>query len=171
MKHSKGTTCLRLKLSADNLNIAKWHVDALCAVHPDMKSHTGRAITLGHGCICNVSAKQKLNAKSSTELELAGVSNVVPQVAWTRCCLHAQGYGSDGTTVYQDQGCARQRLAQQMSPLHLGVKTKMNVSDACLDVSTKSGQELAVMILSTKKCRQHADLFLTRVLQEFVKQK
>ena len=83
---------LRLKLSADNLNIAKCHVDASHAAHPDMKSHTGRAMTLGCGCICNVNRNQKLNTKSSTESEFVGVDNVMPQVTWTRCFLHAQGH-------------------------------------------------------------------------------
>ena len=44
MKCSKGTKCLRLKSSADNLNIAKWHIDASHAAHPDVKSHTGGAM-------------------------------------------------------------------------------------------------------------------------------
>ena len=82
MKHLKGTKCLRLKLSADNLNIAKWHVDASQAAHPDMKSHTGGAMTLGQGCIHNVSAQQSLSTKSGTESKLMGVSNVMPQVTW-----------------------------------------------------------------------------------------
>ena len=88
MKCLKGTKKLRLKLSADNLNITKWHVDASHAVHPDMKSHTGGAMMLGCGCICNIVRKQKLNTKSSMELELAGAEDVMPQVTWTGCFLH-----------------------------------------------------------------------------------
>ena len=43
-----------------------------------------------------------MNTKSSTESELAGADNVMPQVLWTRHFLHAQGHGSDDTIVYQD---------------------------------------------------------------------
>ena len=46
-----------LTLSADNLNIVKWKIDASFAVHPDMKSHTGAYITLGKGAITSVETK------------------------------------------------------------------------------------------------------------------
>ena len=38
-----------LVLSADDLSIVKWYVDASFAVHPDFKSHTGVAMAYGAG--------------------------------------------------------------------------------------------------------------------------
>ena len=80
MKCLKSKRHSRLKLSDDDANIAKWHVDALHAVHPDMKSHTGGAMTSGPGCICNASTNKNKKTKSSTELELVGVDDCMPQV-------------------------------------------------------------------------------------------
>ena len=57
-------------------------MDALFAVHPDCKSHTGACLTLGHGIILYISEKQKINTKSSTEAELVGVDNATTFVMW-----------------------------------------------------------------------------------------
>ena len=66
MKYLNGTTQKKLTLSADNLRIVKWYVDAVFAVHPDFKSHMGGgAMTFGKGAVQNISRKQKLNMKSS----------------------------------------------------------------------------------------------------------
>ena len=39
---------------------------------------------------------------SRTEAELVGVSDMLPQVIWTRHFLEAQGYNVDESIVYQD---------------------------------------------------------------------
>jgi hypothetical protein len=44
--------------------------------------------------------------KSSTEAELVGVSDVLPQVIWTRNFLIAQGYEVRDSEVYQDNKSA-----------------------------------------------------------------
>ena len=54
----------------------------------------------------NDSTKQKSNTKSSPELEHAEVSDIAPQVTWTRHFLHVQGHGSNDTTVCQDNTSA-----------------------------------------------------------------
>jgi hypothetical protein len=74
------------------MKIAKWWVDASYAVHPDMKSHTGGAFTLGKGVIYGTSTRQKINTKSSTEAELVGVAEVLPQILWTRYFLEGHGW-------------------------------------------------------------------------------
>lgn len=53
-------------------------VDALYVVHTDMKSHTGGIMSLGIGGLVPKSGKQKLNTKSSTEAELVGASDYLP---------------------------------------------------------------------------------------------
>jgi hypothetical protein len=93
IKYLRGTKELVLRLSADNLNIIKWWVDASYGVHYDMKSHTGGVMSLGTGAAYSTSKKQKLNTKSSTEAELVGVDDVLPQALWTKYFMEAQGYG------------------------------------------------------------------------------
>jgi hypothetical protein len=80
----------------------KWWVDASFAVHADMKSHTGGAMSLGKGVIYGTSTRRKISIRSSTEAELVGVHEVLPQVLWTRYFLEAQGYGAADAIVYQD---------------------------------------------------------------------
>jgi hypothetical protein len=102
MKYLRGTLHMPLILEADDMSIIKWSVDASFAVHPDMKSHTGGSMTLGKGTIYGTSTRQKINTKSSTEAELVGVNDVLPQILWTRYFLEAQGYGVKESIVYQD---------------------------------------------------------------------
>jgi hypothetical protein len=93
-------------LEADGTNVIKWWADAAYAVHPDMKSHTGGALTLGQGVIYGTSTRQKLNTKSLTEAELVGVNDIMPQVLWTRYFLEAQGLTVSDSVVYQDNQSA-----------------------------------------------------------------
>ena len=48
------------------------------------------------------SSKQKLNTKSSTELELVGFSDYVPYTIWIRNFLEAQGYKLKKNVVFQE---------------------------------------------------------------------
>jgi hypothetical protein len=70
MKYLQSTIDLPLVLSADGTGIPQWHIDASYAVHVDMKSHTGGAMTLGKGSMYSTSVKQKLMTRSSTEAEV-----------------------------------------------------------------------------------------------------
>ena len=63
-------------------------------------------MSLGKGIIYGTSTRQKLTTKSSTEAELVGVSDVMPQVVWTRYFLEAQGYDVSDSIVYQDNKSA-----------------------------------------------------------------
>jgi len=102
VKYLRDTLEMPLTLEADKLNILKWWVDASYAVHPDMKSHTGAVLTLGKGAVHAASRKQKLNVISSTESELVGVSDMMPQIIWTQYFMNAQGYDIDENIVHQD---------------------------------------------------------------------
>jgi hypothetical protein len=96
-----------LTLSADNLNVIKWLVDASFAVHPDFKSHTGAVMTYGQGAIQTISRKQKLNTRSSTEAELVGVDNESTLILlWTKLFMEAQGYNINQNIIYQDNKSA-----------------------------------------------------------------
>jgi hypothetical protein len=102
IKYLRGTISMPLRLEAESLSIVKWWVDASYAVHPDMKSHTGGTFSLGKGSVYSTSTRQKINTKSSTEAELVGVAEVLPQILWTRYFLEAQGYTSTDTILFQD---------------------------------------------------------------------
>jgi hypothetical protein len=78
-----GTIDLPLTLSIDDLCVVKTWVDAAFATHHDMRSHTGGYITMGKGALYASSKRQKLNTKSSTEAELVGAGDFLPQTIWT----------------------------------------------------------------------------------------
>ena len=73
-----------LILRADSLTIIKWWVDESYAEHPDMKGNTGDTMSLGIGSGIGLAKKHKINAKISTEAELIGADNALPQMLWTR---------------------------------------------------------------------------------------
>jgi hypothetical protein len=75
---------LPLILGWDESGVLTWNVDASFAVHMDMRSHTGMALTLGRGALISGSYKQKINTKSSTESELVGVDDGTPFIMWIR---------------------------------------------------------------------------------------
>ena len=91
-----------LDTEADYLRVIIWWVDASYAVHPDMRSHTGSTETLGKDSVYSTSTRQKLNKKSSTEAEMVGADDLMPQVLWTQYFIEAQGYGIDDNFMYQD---------------------------------------------------------------------
>ena len=69
-------------IGADSLeNLYMW-VDASYATHPNMRSHTGGAMSFGIGILHGKFPKQKLNTKSSTEAELVAVSDYIPYHTW-----------------------------------------------------------------------------------------
>ena len=49
MEYIQGTIGLPLIFSIDNSENIQWHIDALFAVHKDMRSHAGGFITMGTG--------------------------------------------------------------------------------------------------------------------------
>ena len=77
MKYLNRTKNMVRIISADNLTVLKWFVDASFAVHSDFKSHTGGVMIMGKGSVITMSQKQKLNTKSSTHSELVGVDDTV----------------------------------------------------------------------------------------------
>ena len=59
-------------------------------------------MSLGKGAIYSSSTKQKLNTKSSTEAELVGVDDLMPQILWCRLFLQAQGFNVTDNVIHQD---------------------------------------------------------------------
>jgi hypothetical protein len=71
-----------------------------------MKSHTGGVISFGLGGIMCKSSKQKLNTKSSTEAELVGASDYIPNTIWLKNFLQEQGYDIKENFFEQDNESA-----------------------------------------------------------------
>ena len=91
-----------LVLGKDNTNSIRWWIDASYAVHPDMRGHTGATMSMGNGSVFSGSWKQKLMTRSSTESEVVGVYDVLPQILWTKKFLENLGVGIKETVLYQD---------------------------------------------------------------------
>jgi len=95
-----------LILSADRLDIVCCFVDTAFAVHPDFKSYTAGAMTLGCSCILNGSHKQKLNTRSSTKAKLVGTDDMSQLVFWTKLFMEAQGCKIEHKVLCQDNKSA-----------------------------------------------------------------
>jgi len=106
LEYIKGTMDLEYTLGADDMRKLRSWVDAAYAVHPDMKSHTGGVMSLGIGGILCKSTKQKLNTKSSTEAEVVGASDYLPNTMWVKMFLEAQGYAIEENFFEQDNESA-----------------------------------------------------------------
>ena len=73
----KKTVHLPLVVGIDDSEILTWNTDPSFAVHPDCKSNTRACLTLEHEHTLSISAKQKINTKSSTQTALVGVNNAM----------------------------------------------------------------------------------------------
>ena len=106
LQYLRGTMDLKLTLGADDIRSMKSWVDVSYGVHDDCKSHTGGAISWGWGVLLTKCQKQKLNTKSSTEGEIVGVSDFMPNMIWARMFLEAQGFLLKENILYQDNQSA-----------------------------------------------------------------
>ena len=106
LEYINNTIDLEYTLGADSLTKLRTWVDASYAVHPDMRSHTGGIMSLGIGGLVQKSTKHKLNTKSSTEAELVGASDYLPNVIWVKMFMEAQGYMIEESILEQDNESA-----------------------------------------------------------------
>jgi Reverse transcriptase (RNA-dependent DNA polymerase) len=127
MRYLRATAEMVLTLESDGMNIVSWWADASFAVHTDMKSHTGGAMSMGKGVIYGTSTRQKLNTRSSTEAELVAANDVMGQLIWTQNFLQDQGYSSTKTTLFQDNQSAillekNGRMSSSKRTRHLNIR-------------------------------------------------
>ena len=106
IKCLRNTESMVLTLERNNMHGIEWWVDASYGCHVDMRSQTGGIMSMGKGSAYVTSTRQKLNTKSSTEAELVAVSDVLPQIIWTRNFLIGQGIEVHNNTLYQDNRSA-----------------------------------------------------------------
>ena len=102
IQYLRHTLHICLVLGKDDSDSIQWWIDASFAVHPDMRGHTGATMSMGQGLVFSGSWKQKLVTRSSTESEVAGVYDVLPQILWTKKFLDDQGVRIKETVLYQD---------------------------------------------------------------------
>ena len=102
IRYLRHTLYICLVLGRDDTGVVRWWIDASYAVHPDMRGHTGATMSLGNGLVFSSSWKQKLVTRGSTESEVVGVFDVLPQVLWTKKFLEDQGVEVKETILYQD---------------------------------------------------------------------
>jgi hypothetical protein len=76
IEYLRATHELPLIIRVDGTGVLSWYVDASFAVHPDMRGHTGGAMTMGRGLPLDKSTKHKLNTRSSTESENVAVDDL-----------------------------------------------------------------------------------------------
>ena len=69
--------------------LSTW-IDAAYAVHEEMLSQFGGAVSMGHGVLNDNSTKQRLNSKSSTEAEVIGTSDLLPYSIWEAIFLNVK---------------------------------------------------------------------------------
>ena len=79
IRYTRGTVHLPLIPRADVLSVIKWWVDASFASHPYCKGHTGSMMFMGSVLIMEISWKKKINGRSSTEAEIVGADDALPQ--------------------------------------------------------------------------------------------
>jgi hypothetical protein len=89
IRYMRGTLDLPLILRADGTSVIKWWADGSHGVHFDMRGHTGGMASLGKGALMSTSTRQKLNTRSSTETELVGADDMMPQIMWTNYFMDA----------------------------------------------------------------------------------
>jgi hypothetical protein len=106
LEYLNGTLDLQYTVGANHLGKLRTWVDASYPVHPDMRSHTGSVMSFGTGGILCKSTKQKINTKSSTEAELVGASDYLPNTLWVKMFMEAQGHEIIENAFEQDKESA-----------------------------------------------------------------
>jgi hypothetical protein len=102
LRYIRITIYMPLIFRADSLNVIKWWVDALFSTHDNWRGHTRATMSLGKVSVIGISKKQKINTRSSTESELVGTDDAIPQMMWTRYFLEGLGYVVEGYILNQN---------------------------------------------------------------------
>ena len=127
LEYLKDTLHYKYILGADSLKKLDSGVDASYAVQQDMKSHTGGVMSFGIGGFTCKSSKQKLNTKSSTEAEVVGASDYLPNTIWLQNFLREQGYAIDESIYHQDNESAMKlekngRMSAGQKSRHINIR-------------------------------------------------
>ena len=115
-----------LKIGESGVRVAT-KIDAAHGVHMDYKSHTGAATGIGEFAIVDYySGKQSIVAKSSTEAELIGATDLANQSIKLRNFLIDQGYQPMPAIIYQDNQSSIALIKKgspgSMRSRHIGIR-------------------------------------------------
>ena len=124
-------------------------MDVSFAVHSDMRSHSGGAVSFGRGVFMPLSRKQRIKTGSSTEGEVVGVSDYAPNTIWLLKFLSAQGYKPKMSILYKDNESAIKLLkhgkkSSSRRIRHIDIRL-FNIKDKL------SQEEIEVVYCPTKK--------------------
>ena len=75
---------LPLVIDWDKIGTILWLIDASFTVYKGIHSYTGAVMILGKGSLLSLSAKQKINTKSSTEAEIVAVDDAMDFIEWVQ---------------------------------------------------------------------------------------
>ena len=78
------------------------YIDAAFGSHIDGKSHTGATICLGNTSVIEISRKQRIVTKDSTEAELVALSDILYEVDNMHQFMESQGICVKKYVIYQD---------------------------------------------------------------------
>ena len=114
-------------IGINNISIMNTYIDASYAVHPNMRGHTGGAISFGHDAVHSKASNQNINVKSSTECELMGLSEYVSYSLWLGYFLDEQGYKLKSNLIHQDNQSVMKmevngRTSCTRNPRHVNIK-------------------------------------------------
>ena len=101
MRYIRGTRTLPLIISDNRSGILKWCVYASFDVHPNTRGHYGGGLSLRRGFPI-VNPTKNLNTCISTETELVGADDFMPEICWTWYFLKAKGYIVLDNILFQD---------------------------------------------------------------------
>ncbi len=122
VKYLRSTVDLPLTLGATSSRVLHWYVDTAFTVHPNMRGHSGGALTLGLRFLISSSGKQKLNTCSSTESKLVEVDDLMSLIVWSHNFLKAQGYAVFDNILHQDNRSSI--LLEKNGKMSSGKRTK-----------------------------------------------
>jgi hypothetical protein len=129
-------------------------------------------LSMGQGAVYSPSTRQKLLARSSTESELVGIHDVLPDILWTKIVLEAKGLPVVENVLHQDnQSClllakngrqSSSKLTKNLNLRYFFVKDKIDSGDIVI----RSGQtdkmcaDFFTEALQGSPFRKHRDVIM-----------
>lgn len=158
----KGTANLKMHITKTDLDLFGYF-DASFAIHPDMKSHSGKVIYLGEIPIWYKSTKQKSNTKSSAHAELNTLYEGLDILLWCRAILNfllPEFDNQKPTTVYQDNISTIRiaemgRAATKSNSRYINCRTywiKDLIETHMIDVRYKQSDQMIADALASIRC-------------------
>ena len=115
---------------------------------------------MGRGFPIVISTKQKLNTRSSTETELVGSDDFMPEICWTRYFLKAEGYRILDNVLFQDN---KSSIILEKNGKALSSKRTKHINIRYLFITDRVAQGNESFVWCTT--RDMIEYFMTKPLQ------